>query len=512
MTSALRFDPGTAVGPYVVERQLARGTTSVTYLARVRSRGADPDRVALKVLLPDATTPATRARMQIDARALASVEHPGVARVHGTGEYQGISWIATEYVRGADLRRTLLDRGPMSPELAVHYAVQIAEALVEAHAAGVIHRELKPTSIVITPEGNAVLVDLGVVRRRPEVLQEDADREAPSPLAYASPEQVEHGLADERSDVWALGCILYEMLALTPPFGFGGAATAAAIVRDDPAFPPTVPVTLVNLIGSCLRKSSFARLGSARECLSMLRDAHVEARTKRSSMRPSTPPPVSSSGMPARPPSISSSRISSSAMRVAVPRGRVKGAALRAGVAWFADTYGEPGLARVHELASPELAGILRADDPAFGIIASGWYETHLVGELLTLIEIVASPADLTTFQASVADAIARDNVGGVYRALFRLVASPPLLEANAQRVWRTYVDEGSLSVSVRRAGVFEARVRGWSRHHPQVCTMIRAMIERLLRAVGYTGLVVEREECVAEGAAHCLFEGTWLP
>jgi hypothetical protein len=247
----------------------------------------------------------------------------------------------------------------------------------------------------------------------------------------------------------------------------------------------------------------------------MLRDAHVEARTKRSSMRPSTSPPGSSSKMPVRPASKPSSvpslRGPSSAMRVAVARGRIKGAALRAGITWFANAYGEPGLARVHELASPELTTILRADDPAFGIIASGWYETHLVGELLALIERVASPADVTVFQSSVADAIARDNVGGVYRALFRLVASPPLLEANAQRVWRTYVDEGSLTVTVRRPGVFAARVKGWSRHHPMVCTMIRAMIERLLRAVGYTALVVEREECVADGAAHCLFEGTWL-
>jgi len=190
----------------------------------------------------------------------------------------------------------------------------------------------------------------------------------------------------------------------------------------------------------------------------------------------------------------------------------VKGTALRAGVAWFGETYGEPGLCRVVELASPGLAQILRKDDFAFGIIASGWYETALVGELLSLIERVASPADTEAFAAKVAEAIARDNVNGVYRALFRLVASPPLLEANSQRVWRTYVDEGTLTVNLKGPGAFEARVRGWIHHDAAVCRMITFMIERLLRAVGYPGLVVERTECVSDGDPHCTFEGNWLP
>jgi hypothetical protein len=153
---------------------------------------------------------------------------------------------------------------------------------------------------------------------------------------------------------------------------------------------------------------------------------------------------------------------------------------------------------------------MLRMDDPAFGIIASGWYDTQAIGELLELIERVAAPADPFTFGARIAEAIARDNVGGVYRALFRLVASPPMLEANAQRVWGTYVDEGTLAVELRRAGMFDARVRGWTRHHPAVCKMVRALLESLLRAVGYGGLVVERTQCVGEGATQCAFEGTW--
>jgi serine/threonine protein kinase len=543
-SASVRIDPGTAVGPYVIERQLAQGGMSVIYLAR-DGGGA---RVVIKMLLPEIATTAMRSRMQREARALAAVDHLGVVRVHETGEHLGAPWIAMDYVRGHDLKRLLADRGAFTPEAAVQIAIDACEALDAAHGAGVIHRDLKPSNLVMTPEGRVVLVDFGIAKKRGEPRDGDvvtSSREILGTLAYQAPEQLEHGLADERSDIWSLGCVLFEMLAAEPPFGRGGSGTTAAILRDEPVFPPAVPATLVQIIGACLRKSSFARVASVRELLVMLRDAHVEARTKRSSMRPSAHPPAnvsanvstsvsanvsanvspSVSGMPARSPSSASitspssssssvppAKHASSAMRVATARGRIKGAALRAGIAWFGEMYGEPGMARVAELASPALAQQLRKDDPAFGIIASGWYDTALVGELLALLDQVASPAEPEAFRAKVAEAIARDNVHGVYRALFRLVASPPLLEANANRVWRTYVDEGALVVALRGPGSFEGRVRGWAHHDPVVCRMIQSMFEALLRAVGYAGLVVERTECVGEGAPHCLFEGEWLP
>jgi hypothetical protein len=188
----------------------------------------------------------------------------------------------------------------------------------------------------------------------------------------------------------------------------------------------------------------------------------------------------------------------------------VKGTAIRAGLAWFAQTYGEPGLKRLTELASPELRGMLRPNDPVLGLIASGWYDTQLVGELLGLMEHVAYPLDPAELGVRVADAVARDNVGGVYRSLFRLVASPQLLEANAQRVWRTYLDEGTLSVSLRGEDTFRAHVRGWSRHNANVCRILRPLLEALLREVGYKGIAVERVQCVAEGNTQCRFDGKW--
>jgi hypothetical protein len=189
----------------------------------------------------------------------------------------------------------------------------------------------------------------------------------------------------------------------------------------------------------------------------------------------------------------------------------VKGTAIRAGLAWYAMTYGPSVLARIDALASPELRATLRLQESDFGIMPSGWYDTIVIGELLDLLDRAASPADPDVLFSKLAQAIAQDNVTGVYRSLFRLVSSPAMLEANAQRVWRTYVDEGTLSVVVASRGSFEARVTGWARHHVAVCRFLRPMLEHLLRAVGYMALVVDRTQCVAEGDPCCGFEGSWV-
>jgi hypothetical protein len=373
----------------------------------------------------------------------------------------------------------------------------MAEALVALHEAGVVHRDLKPSNLLLTLDGRIVLVDFGVAKRRADPRDGDVltgTREVFGTPAYLSPEQLEHGLADERSDVWALGCVLYEMAVGSPPFGTGGSSTTAAILRDEPVFPSTLSGGIVHIINACLRKSSFARVASPAALLVLLKDALVDPssalaasseRSSRGSVRSSagasgrppaanSSPPVSQRGSP-RPSATSSGKHPTVIGRTAATRGRMKGTAIRAGVAWFAEGYATAGLERVHELASPELRGILRVGDPTFGIIASGWYDTQLMGELLDLVERVASPADPMAFGSRLAEAIARDHVSGVYRSLFRLVDTPPLLEANAQRVWRTYFDEGTLTVASRGVGLFEARVRGWAHHHPSVCALMRA-------------------------------------
>lgn len=541
--------PGTVIGRYVVERRLAQGGMSVLFMARDH----DGSRVVLKMVPPGIATNSARARLMREARALAAVDHPGVVRVRGTGEHREMPWIAMDYVNGVDLKRVIADRGPMRVESAVRYAIQVAEALVAAHRAGVVHRDLKPSNLLLTADGRVVLVDFGIAKRRADVRDGDvltSSREVIGTPAYLSPEQIEHGLADERSDVWALGCVLYEMVVGTPPFGKGGSATTAAILRDEPVFPPHLLGVVSDIVSACLRKSSFARIGSAGDLLPLLRSALEHAltdtpegeRRSSSSMRVSNRPPrpsvppgssapapsngSSASGAPPRtlPPRSGSSRPpsapprssvapprSSGSMRVAPARGRLKGTAIRACLLWFADTYGESTLARVFDFASPELRSLLHPGDPAFGIVASGWYETALMGELLDVLDRVAAPEDSRELASRLAAAVARDNVNGVYRALFRLIAAPPLLEANAQRVWSTYVDEGSIAVKILSPGSFEAKIRGWTHHHDTVCRMLRPFVEHTLRGIGYQALVVERAQCVSNGDGHCLFNGTWF-
>ena len=545
MTSVpIRIDSGTCVGPYVVDRRLALGKTSSLYLVH----DSDGRRLVLKAVVPDAVTGAARARFLRETRALAAVDHPAVVRVHGVGDHEGTPWVAMDYVQGTDLKRVLAERRTLAVALALGYAIDAAEGLVAAHDAGVVHRDIKPSNLILTPEGRIVLVDFGIARRRIDAPSADVPS---ATLAYLSPEQIEHGLADERSDVWGMGCVLHEMVVGVPPFGDGDQVSVAAILRDEPRLGPHLSGAIVHVVSACLRKSSFARVASPRELLVVLRDAledpssELAAGSERppssfASVRPSAsasaPPGAGTASRASAPPSSArpSSRSSaafrasqgsllrvsqslaavppSSSMRIAVTRGRVKGTALRPAIAWLAQMYGEAAVVRIAKLASPELSAVLRPDDPVLGIIASGWYDTQLIGELIGLIGLVAKPVDPGAFDLHIAEAVAKDNVGGVYRSLFRLVASPRLLEANAQRVWRTYIDEGTLSVQLIGKSSFLAYVRGWSRHHSEVCRMLRPLFECLLRASGYSDLHVQRTACIDRGNTQCTFEGTWTP
>jgi serine/threonine protein kinase len=521
----------------------------VVYVAR-DGRGAA---VALKAVAATAPNGGGRARVAREARALGAIAHSGIVRAYGTGEHQGTPWIAKEYVAGLDLKHLLADRVPMRYDAAVRHTALLAEAVAATHQAGVIHRDIQPSGIVVTVEGRVALVDFGLAKRKLEPRESDiptVDREALGAPAYLSPEQIEHGLADERSDIWALGCVLYEMIAGTPPFGRGGASTTASILRDEPSIPGGIG-SAGDIISACLRKSSFARVASARELAGLLRAALdgvddgrgrgesrswvppaalASARPSRSSAppppdaRPSAPPsvrPPAASRPPSVPPprprlaSSPSSRPpparSSSSFRVAAPQGRIKGAAVRAALVWFSETYGSAACAQVLERASPELQSMLRPGDNAYGVIASTWYETTLVGDLVEIVESVAADDDVDEYRSRMAAAVAKDNVGGVYRSLFRLVATPPLLEANAQRVWGTYCNEGAFVVRVVRPGAFEARLRGWSAHHAALCALGSHLLEQFLRTIGYNGLVVERTQCVSTEDGQCVFEGTWL-
>jgi serine/threonine protein kinase len=546
---AVQIAAGSTVGPYVVERKLAQGGMSVLFLAH----DSKLDRpVALKVIAEELATPATRARLLREARTLAAVDHPGIVRIYGAGEHEGTPWIAMELIRGTDLKRLLAERGAVPPMRALRWIVQATEALAAAHDLGVIHRDVKPSNLLLTHEDQIKVVDFGIAKRRVEGASGDiltTQGEVLGTPAYLSPEQLEHGLADERSDVWGLGCVLYELCVGAPPFGRSSSATTtAAILRDEPAFPANVNGAVVDVITACLRKSSFARVGSMRELSALARDALEQPNAslapgassserlsvserlsstwssrvpppRQPSIPPSIPPSRPSShppGAPSRPPRPSTPprRQSSGTLRAAV-RGRVKGTAIRTGLLWYAQKYGPEVIAGVVERASADARALVRLDDPGFGIVASGWYDTPQVGELLTMLEEAAGIEDeeeSIAYSNALASAIAKDNVSGVYRSLFRLITTPPMLEANAQRVWRTYVDEGTLIAQSPSKGELRFEVRSWTRHHAQLCRLIGYVIQHVLRAVGYDSLVLERTQCVSQGDVFCGFEGMYLP
>ena len=239
-TASVQIASGTTVGPYVVERKLAQGGQSVLYLAHDTAIDRP---VALKMLAENATSPTARLRMIREARTLAAVDHPGIVRIYGSGELEGKPWIAMEFVRGTDLKRLLAERGAVPPSRALRWVIQAAEAIVAAHDLGVIHRDLKPSNLLLTHDDRIKVVDFGVAKRRIDPGGDVTTQgEVVGTPAYLSPEQLEHGLADERSDVWGLGCVLHELCVGAPPFGrASAAATTASILRDEPCLPAGAP-------------------------------------------------------------------------------------------------------------------------------------------------------------------------------------------------------------------------------------------------------------------------------
>ena len=272
------LERGQAIGAYRVLFRLGSGGMGEVWRARDNLLGRD---VAIKVLSPEAVRDTDRMRrFAMEAKAASSLKHPNILTVHEVGESEFGPYLVTEYVEG-DTVRALLNDGALPLAKAVDVAVQAAEGVASAHAVGIAHRDIKPENLMVNREGIVKILDFGLAKLlRPEEGAADAGHTATGMIigtaGYLSPEQLRGDKASERSDVFALGVVLYEMATGENPFRRNNAVdTFTAIMRDEP--PPLdpkvgpVPVELPLTIGRALAKKPEERYPSARELAHDLR-------------------------------------------------------------------------------------------------------------------------------------------------------------------------------------------------------------------------------------------------
>ncbi len=250
------------IAHYTILEQIGRGGMGEVYRARDTRLGRT---VAIKVLPAEvAAEPQRRERFLREARAAAALSHPNIATLFEVGEENGRLYLVFEYVPGQTLRAVLGGR-PMNTRRAVDLAIQLADALGDAHAAGIVHRDLKPDNIVVTPKGNAKILDFGLAtwtrggaaRRAAPATVETAPGVVLGTLAYMSPEQARGEEVDERSDIFSLGVVIFEMLTGRNPFASagGGLSAATSILRDQPPPPSTVNRELPGEIDAILART-----------------------------------------------------------------------------------------------------------------------------------------------------------------------------------------------------------------------------------------------------------------
>ncbi len=261
------LQPGTKIGPYEIQARLGEGGMGAVYQAH------DPTlqrTVAIKVLAKQDED--ASARLLQEARAASALNHPHICTVYEVGEHEGQAFIVMEHVEGKPLSALIRADG-LPPESVIRYGTQIADALAHAHERGIVHRDLKSQNVVITPEGRAKVLDFGLAARMPQ-----ADAEAVTKtqeaiphagmlvgtLAYMAPEVLRGEAATARSDIWALGVLLYEMASGRLPFeGETAADLVSAVVRDTPGPLRTgVSPGLGSVLENCLSKESGRRYSS----------------------------------------------------------------------------------------------------------------------------------------------------------------------------------------------------------------------------------------------------------
>lgn len=273
--------PGSRLGPYEILSRIGAGGMGEVFLARDTRLGRN---VAIKLLPPELAANAQfRSRFEREAKTISQLNHPHICTLHDIGTEDGSSYLVMELVSGESLSE-VLSRRPLPPADVLRYGAQIAEALAAAHSAGVVHRDLKPGNVMITKSG-AKLLDFGLAKSSViDVDADDATQHKPltqegtilGTFQYMAPEQLEGEEADARTDIFALGALLYEMATGVRAFG-GKTKTSliAAIVKEQPPpisqLQPLAPAALQHVIDRCLAKDRDERWQSARDVAAELR-------------------------------------------------------------------------------------------------------------------------------------------------------------------------------------------------------------------------------------------------
>jgi len=281
---------GTRLGPYEIVSAIGAGGMGEVYRAHDRTLDRD---VAIKIL-PDtlAADPERIARFEREAKTLAALNHPHIAHIHGIEQSQGIRALVMELVEGEDLAGRVV-RGALPIDEVLPIARQIAEALEYAHEHGVVHRDLKPANIKLTPDGAVKVLDFGLAKamdagggashdmtNSPTITSPAMMTRAGVILgtaAYMSPEQAKGKAVDKRTDIWAFGCVLYELLTGQRAFaGDDVTDLVVAVMTKEPDWsrvPPATPPRIIDLLKRCLKKSPRERLHDVADARLDIEDA-----------------------------------------------------------------------------------------------------------------------------------------------------------------------------------------------------------------------------------------------
>ena len=294
----MSLTPGSRVGAYDVVELLGSGGMGEVYRAHDARLGRD---VAIKVLPARSSgDPDRLSRFDREARTLAALSHPHIAMIFGLEDADGTPAIVLELVEGPTLAQRLL-RGPLPVREALVVCHQIAEAVEAAHQKGIIHRDLKPANVKVTPGGSVKVLDFGLAKvletseATPsiETLTQTKAGAVVGTSAYMSPEQTRGHPVDGRTDIWALGCVLYELLSGRSAFGRATSSdTVAAVIAADPdwtALPANTPDNVRRLLRRCLHRDRDQRLQNAADVRIQLEDEITDLREERSVQGPPRP-------------------------------------------------------------------------------------------------------------------------------------------------------------------------------------------------------------------------------